>query len=193
MAIRLFFLLCFLGAGSVMAQTTPSTPAAKPAGGTYCNVPTTIDNPFADFISKGSELIEHSKPIIYTLGTLAMLGIGIRAMYGGQMPWGWLFTVISALVVASLVPSMCEWVFDQVKDKNVATYQATAEALKGAGDVVFNDTQEVMYGLGGIAAAAMGIMGLFGKFPFKWLFALIGGLGIISAARGIVIYLTNYN
>jgi hypothetical protein len=192
MAIRLFLLLCFFSVGSAMAQTAPA-PTTPPAGGTYCNVPTTIDNPFADFISKGSELIGSSKPIIYTLGTLAMLGIGIRAMYGGQMPWGWLFTVMSALVITSLVPTMCEWVFDQVKDKNVSTYADTANALKGAGDIMFDDTQEVMYGLGGIAAAALGIMGLFGKFPFKWLFALIAGLGIISAARGIVDYLTNYN
>jgi hypothetical protein len=34
-------------------------------------------------------------------------------------------------------------------------------------------------------------MGLFGKFPFRWLFALTAGLAIITAAGGIVSYLTN--
>jgi hypothetical protein len=88
---------------------------------------------------------------------------------------------------------MCEWLYNGVikPNQNVATYTDTAEVIGNTGQVLFTDTQNVLFGLGGVAAAALGIMGLFGKFPFRWLFALTAGLAIITAAGGIVSYLTN--
>ena len=166
---------------------------ASAAEGAACGVETGASNPFSEAVIKGSEIINNSKPIIYALGTLAMLGIGIRAMYGGQMPWGWLFTVMAALVIATMVPAMCEWLYTGVikPNKGVSTYADTAKVIGDTGQVLFTDTQNVLFGLGGVAAAALGIMGLFGKFPFRWLFALTAGLAIITAAGAIVNYLTS--
>ena len=181
-----------LGAGNSAWATEESD--SEDTGTTIaCGVSAGPDNPFSEAIIKGSEIINESKPIIYALGTLAMLGIGIRAMYGGQMPWGWLFTVIAALVITVMVPAMCTWLYTQVivPNQSVATYKETAEVIGATGEKLFIDTQQVMFGLGGVAAAAIGIMGLFGKFPFRWLFALTAGLAIITAAAGIVSYLTN--
>jgi hypothetical protein len=180
---RLIFFVMFLMAFGVGGQAWAQT----------CGVTTGPDNPFSDAIIKGSEIINNSKPIIYALGTLAMLGIGIRAMYGGQMPWGWLFTVMAALVIATMVPVMCKWLYTEVimPNQNVTDYKGTAEVIGATGKRLFIDTQDVLFGLGGVAAAAIGIMGLFGKFPFRWLFALTAGLAIITAATGIVSYLTN--
>lgn len=167
--------------------------ASAATTGAACSVNAGPDNPFSEAVIKGSEIINSSKPIIYALGTLAMLGIGIRAMYGGQMPWGWLFTVMAALVIASLVPAMCEWLYKEVvqPNQNVKTYAETAKVIGDTGQVLFTDTRNVLFGLGGVAAAALGIMGLFGKFPFRWLFALTAGLAIITSAGAIVNYLTN--
>jgi hypothetical protein len=88
---------------------------------------------------------------------------------------------------------MCEWLYKGVieNNQNVKDYKGTAEVIGGTGKVLFKNTQDVFFGLGGVAAAALGIMGLFGKFPFRWLFALTAGLAIITAAGGIVSYLTN--
>jgi len=181
----LFFMMVFMAMGL--------GGEASAAEGVACGVDAGPSNPFSEAVIKGSEIINNSKPIIYALGTLAMLGIGIRAMYGGQMPWGWLFTVMGALVIATMVPAMCEWLYNGVikPNQNVATYTDTAEVIGNTGQVLFLDTQNVFFGLGAIAAAALGIMGLFGKFPFRWLFALTAGLAIITAAGGIVSYLTN--
>ncbi|MFM7623039.1 MAG: hypothetical protein ACKO57_08725 [Alphaproteobacteria bacterium] len=166
---------------------------ALAAEGPACGVETGASNPFSEAVIKGSEIINSSKHIIYALGTLAMLGIGIRAMYGGQMPWGWLFTVMAALVIATMVPAMCEWLYDGVIKPNkgvVNTYAGAANVIGDTGQQLFLDTREVLFGLGGVAAAALGIMGLFGKFPFRWLFVLTAGLAIITSAGAIVNYLT---
>jgi hypothetical protein len=181
----LFFMMVFMAMGLGGEATA--------AEGAACGVETGSDNPFSEAVIKGSEIINNSKPIIYALGTLAMLGIGIRAMYGGQMPWGWLFTVMAALVIATMVPAMCEWLYNDVikPNKGIDSYAKTAEVIGSTGERLFLDTQDVFFGLGAVAAAALGIMGLFGKFPFRWLFALTAGLAIITAAGGIVNYLTN--
>lgn len=185
---RLMFLMVFVLTIGLGGQAW-----AASESGAACGVSAGSDNPFSEAVIKGSEIINNSKPIIYALGTLAMLGIGIRAMYGGQMPWGWLFTVMAALVIATMVPAMCEWLYTGVIQPNqkVGTYADTAKVIGDTGQRLFIDTQDVFFGLGAVAAAALGIMGLFGKFPFRWLFALTAGLAIITAAGGIVSYLTN--
>jgi hypothetical protein len=100
---------------------------------------------------------------------------------------------MAALVIATMVPAMCEWLYNDVikPNKGVDSYAKTAEVIGSTGERLFLDTQDVFFGLGAVAAAALGIMGLFGKFPFRWLFALTAGLAIITAAGGIVSYLTN--
>jgi len=60
----------------VMGLGGQALAAEEPA----CGVSAGSDNPFSEAVIKGSEIINSSKPIIYALGTLAMLGIGIRAM-----------------------------------------------------------------------------------------------------------------
>lgn len=51
-------------------------------------------------------------------------------------------------------------------------------------------TQQVVYGLGGLGAIALGAMAFFGRFQWTWFFGLIGGLALIAGIQTGIEYMT---
>ena len=70
----------------------------------------------------------------------------------------------------------------------------------GAGDLFKNTeeladntvgrTQQVVYGLGGLGAIALGALAFFGRFQWSWFFGLIGGLAMIAGLQQGIQYFT---
>jgi hypothetical protein len=50
--------------------------------------------------------------------------------------------------------------------------------------------QQVVYGVGGLGAIALGALAFFGRFQWSWFFGLIGGLGLIAGLQQGIQYFT---
>lgn len=51
-------------------------------------------------------------------------------------------------------------------------------------------TQQVVYGLGGLGAIALGALAFFGRFQWSWFFGLVGGLALIAGVQQGLEYFT---
>lgn len=51
-------------------------------------------------------------------------------------------------------------------------------------------TQQVIYGMGGLGAIALGALAFFGRFQWSWFFGLVGGLVLIAGLQQGIEYFT---
>ncbi len=57
----------------------------------------------------------------------------------------------------------------------------------------FNQTRNVVYGVGGMGAIGLGALAFFGRFQWAWFWALVGGLSLIALVDVGITTLTGQN
>jgi hypothetical protein len=57
-------------------------------------------------------------------------------------------------------------------------------------DSTVGRTQQVIYGMGGLGAIALGALAFFGRFQWSWFFGLVGGLVLIAGLQQGIQYFT---
>lgn len=63
-------------------------------------------------------------------------------------------------------------------------------ALEKKGSNAFQNIKNLSFLVGGFGVIGLAVMAYFGRFQFKWFFALIGGLALIAASGSMVDYIT---
>lgn len=73
---------------------------------------------------------------------------------------------------------------------NPALAQNVFETLQSKGTETFTNIRNISFILGGFGIVGLAVMAYFGRFQFKWLFALGGGLVLIAVAGAAINYVT---
>jgi type IV secretory pathway VirB2 component (pilin) len=63
-------------------------------------------------------------------------------------------------------------------------------ALEQKGANAFQAIKNLSFLVGGFGIIGLAVMAYFGRFQFKWLFALVGGLALIASSGTLVKYVT---
>ncbi|WP_262030493.1 MULTISPECIES: TrbC/VirB2 family protein [Microvirga] len=63
-------------------------------------------------------------------------------------------------------------------------------ALETKGKNAFENIKNLSFLVGGFGIIGLAVMAYFGRFQFKWLFALVGGLALIAASGSMIDYVT---
>lgn len=188
--LRLFLLVGLLLFGSL-----PSLVLAQPAPqpGTGATVGQIIggaaaggsgQNVFKVATDRANEVFAASFNILNILAMLAMLAVGGMAMTG-RMPWGWAFAVMGALLLIQMAEPMQEWVL-KVGDKGtVADIKGVTATVQGGGRQMAGDLRDILYAFGGLMIACLAILSMFGRFQWKWLAAVLGGMLIVANYTGV--------
>jgi hypothetical protein len=185
----LFLLCCFCSYGQAQAQIVlPPAQNGTPPDPTG---PTTPSNPtgiFASATKQAHSVVNASYQVLTGLGLLSVLGVAAMAMTG-RMPWGWAFAVMAALLLVKLAVPMVSWICEIAGVPNAAAAcaigstppdglsDATGKVLLGASGLG-EDTKGLLRVFSGIAIAALAILSVFGRFQWKWLACIIGGLAL---------------
>jgi hypothetical protein len=86
--------------------------------------------------------------------------------------------------------------------ETIADEQATMQLADGSGDAELfthsrtlaygtaNRATPVAYGLAGLGVMGLGTLAIFGRFQWRWFFAIVGGLVIIAGLNDGVRYIT---
>jgi hypothetical protein len=63
-------------------------------------------------------------------------------------------------------------------------------ALEKKGANAFQNIKNLSFLVGGFGVIGLAVMAYFGRFQFKWMFALFGGLALLAASGSMVEYIT---
>ena len=63
-------------------------------------------------------------------------------------------------------------------------------ALEKKGTNAFQNIKNLSFLVGGFGVIGLAVMAYFGRFQFKWMFALFGGLALLAASGSMVEYIT---
>ena len=156
---------------------------------------TSGQNVFGVATTQANEIFQASYLILEGIGVLGVLGVAAMAMTG-RMPWGWAFAVMGALMLIKMAAPMRNWVQEMATTAsntptgtaaNNTNIRSVAEVVRTAGkDKLFSDGQQILYVFSGITVIALGILSMFGRFQWKWLAAVAGGLMILNWGGNIV-------
>lgn len=75
-------------------------------------------------------------------------------------------------------------------DVSPAQAQGVFKALEDKGTNAFQNIKNLSFLVGGFGVIGLAVMAYFGRFQFKWMFALFGGLALLAASGSMVEYIT---
>jgi type IV secretory pathway VirB2 component (pilin) len=150
---------------------------------------------FDEAVKQGANIFASARPILQGLGMLGVLGVAAMTLVG-KMPWGWAFAVIGGLVLVMLSGAIVDWVL-LIADPTGAIklapgttdgeFAVIAGNIESASQQLFGDTRNLMYLGATIGVISLGILGLFGRFPWGWFFTITAGLVVLGVADLIVL------
>jgi hypothetical protein len=147
---------------------------------------------FDEAITQGANIFASASPILQGIGLLGILGVSGMTMVG-KMPWGWAFALTGGLVLVMLSGAIVDWVLlisgapEIAKGESVGEFKDVADRIYGASNQLHTDTRDILYIASGTGIIALGIMGLFGKFPWSWFFTITSGLVVLGVADQLVL------
>jgi type IV secretory pathway VirB2 component (pilin) len=169
---------------SLLAQT----PTANPGNTTGQN-----NQIFQAATTQANDIFSASLFILNGLAMLGVLGVGAMAMTG-RMPWGWAFALMGGLLLARMADPLRTWVLaiadtaspqSQNGDIKTVTQTVNLGAQELAGDLRDN-----VLVFSGLMIACLAILSVFGRFQWKWLACVVGGLFIVNYGEQIAIEFT---
>jgi hypothetical protein len=198
-------LLCgFAAHDTAQAQIIlPPSQSGNPPDPTGPTAPSNPTGVFASATKQAHSVVNASYQVLTGLGLLSVLGVAAMAMTG-RMPWGWAFAVIAALFLVKLAVPMVSWICQIADVPNAAATctigstpddglrDATGKVLLGASGLG-EDTKGLLQIFSGIAIAALAILSVFGRFQWKWLACIIGGLALTVYAGPMSQQFTSVN
>lgn len=126
----------------------------------------------------------------YGLAAIAALGVGFLA-FSGRFTWKWLIALIGSLAVVVTSAQIVGFFTPAAPAvavpglTNAGTSLATAQGVTGQAQVLASDASEsgkfIAYGIAGVGAIGIALLGFLGKWKFPWLWSLVGGLAIIAS------------
>jgi type IV secretory pathway VirB2 component (pilin) len=139
-------------------------------------------------INQGNDVLEKSIPILKSLAVLGILGVGGMAMTG-RMPWSWAFAIIGGLSLLSVAMYTRDWIgYISTSAQSTGKFEDVANTLKTTNEKLAFDAQSLLYTAAAVSIISVGIMGIFGKFRWSWLFATTAGMAIITAAAFVNVF-----
>ena len=148
--------------------------------------PADAANVFGVAITQGNDVLEKSIPILKSLAVLGMLGVGGMAMTG-RMPWSWAFALIGGLSLLSVAMYTSDWIqYINANTTSTGKFEDVANTLKTTNEQLAFDAKSLLYTAAAVSIISLGILGIFGKFRWSWLFATTAGMAIIAVAANFV-------
>lgn len=148
--------------------------------------PADAANVFGVAITQGNDVLEKSIPILKSLAVLGMLGVGGMAMTG-RMPWSWAFALIAGLGLLSVAMYTRDWIgYIGSNATSTGKFEDVANTLKTTNDQLAFDAKSLLYTAAAVSIISVGVLGIFGKFRWSWLFATTAGMAIIAVAANFV-------
>ena len=148
--------------------------------------PADAANVFGVAITQGNDVLEKSIPILKSLAVLGMLGVGGMAMTG-RMPWNWAFALIAGLGLLSVAMYTRDWIgYIGSNATSTGKFEDVANTLKTTNDQLAFDAKSLLYTAAAVSIISVGVLGIFGKFRWSWLFATTAGMAIIAVAANFV-------
>jgi hypothetical protein len=142
---------------------------------------------------QANSIFEASYTILQGLGMLSVLGLAGMAMTG-RMPWGWAFALMAALILARIAVPMRGWV-QQVATASAVTgkgnFSEVTATVKSGNMIIVGDVRDILYAFAGLMVACLAILSVFGRFQWKWLACVVGGLFLVGSTVNIVLDYTN--
>ena len=177
-------------------------PQPAPPATTGPTTPSAATGVFAVATTQAHSVLNASYRILSGLGLLGVLGVAAMAMTG-RMPWGWAFAVIAGLLLVKLAVPMVSWVCEvagvadpgrcaigtTTPDGFSDVTQRVSEGATALGD----DTKGLLYVFSGMAIAGLAILSVFGRFQWKWLACIVGGLALTVYAAPMSQQFTTIN
>jgi hypothetical protein len=164
---------------ALRAQTTvPTSPATVPTG-TTTGQNTQI---FQVATDQANAIFDASFFVLNGLAILGVLGVAAMAMTG-RMPWGWAFALMGALLLVRMADPLRTWVMavasnaPQGGNGDITTVTRTVNT--GARELAF-DLRDNILVFSGLMIACLAILSMFGRFQWKWLACVVGGLFIVN-------------
>jgi type IV secretory pathway VirB2 component (pilin) len=115
-----------------------------------------------------------------------MLGVGGMAMTG-RMPWSWAFALIAGLGLLSVAMYTRDWIgYIGSNATSTGKFEDVANTLKTTNDQLAFDAKSLLYTAAAVSIISVGVLGIFGKFRWSWLFATTAGMAIIAVAANFV-------
>jgi hypothetical protein len=137
-------------------------------------------------ITQGNDVLEKSIPILKSLAVLGMLGVGGMAMTG-RMPWSWAFALIAGLSLLSVAMYTRDWIeYINANTTSTGKFEDVANTLKTTNEQLAFDAKSLLYTAAAVSIISLGVLGIFGKFRWSWLFATTAGMAIIAVAANFV-------
>jgi hypothetical protein len=99
-----------------------------------------------------------------------------------QLERYWIYLAIVLAVVLAFYANDAALAGGRPSDAGIWSGQAGPVFEKGKTGINtgFNQTRNIVYGVGGIGAIGLGALAFFGRFQWAWFWALIGGLSLIA-------------
>ena len=137
-------------------------------------------------ITQGNDVLEKSIPILKSLAVLGMLGVGGMAMTG-RMPWSWAFALIGGLSLLSVAMYTRDWIeYINASSTSTGKFEDVANTLTTTNENLRDDAKTLLYTAAAVSIISLGILGIFGKFRWSWLFATTVGMAIVASAYDFV-------
>jgi hypothetical protein len=159
-----------------------------------------IDSGSAGVFQSAGGLIDtarnNSKNFFYGLSGMGAVALAALAMFG-RFSWGWFFGIVGGLALVALLGPLGSGGGGTIGDFigiNSDLGSANETAFTQAESLADNTARRIksaVYGLAGIGAVALAILAFTGKFNWRWMFALIGGLMLIGGATVGIQYITS--
>jgi type IV secretory pathway VirB2 component (pilin) len=148
--------------------------------------PADAANVFGVAITQGNDVLEKSIPILKSLAVLGMLGVGGMAMTG-RMPWSWAFALIGGLSLLSVAMYTRDWIeYINANATSTGKFEDVANTLTTTNSNLADDAKSLLYTAAAVSIISVGILGIFGKFRWSWIFATTAGMAIIATAVSFV-------
>ena len=137
-------------------------------------------------INQGNDVLEKSIPILKSLAVLGILGVGGMAMTG-RMPWSWAFELIGGLSLLSVAMYTRDWIeYINASSTSTGKFEDVANTLTTTNENLRDDAKTLLYTAAAVSIISLGILGIFGKFRWSWLFATTVGMAIVASAYDFV-------
>ncbi len=148
--------------------------------------PADAANVFGVAITQGNDVLEKSIPILKSLAVLGMLGVGGMAMTG-KMPWSWAFALIGGLALLSIAMYTRDWIeYINANTTSTGKFEDVSNTLTRTNSYIAEDAKSLLYTAAAVSIISVGILGIFGKFRWSWIFATTAGMAIIAVAVSFV-------
>ncbi len=169
----------------------------------YLFIPADSWAQFEVAIQQGNEVILQGRRLLKAMAIIAIMAVSAMTMTG-KVPWGWGFAIIAALILLSLVEldkgySIQNWILRVGTDRQANTLEEVVTTVateldedgtnqSGAvfGSSLSTDLKGLIQAFAGIAIVGLAIVGFSGRFPFKWIIAVVGALGILFVGETFV-------